>query len=325
MNAAVNIAPRADTGGPETGRPLALVGAPCDAGAGLRGTSLGPDALRIAGLVRRLHGLGHRVRDGGNLSGPGNPEGAAIDGYRHLDEVAAWTRTIRDAVHGALAADECPIVLGGDHSVAIGSIMAVARHCADREMPLSILWLDAHADFNTAATTPSGNLHGMPVATLCGDGPAELLSLGHARPVLDPAHVFQVGVRSVDTVERRTVLESGVTIHDMRSIDELGMRAVMQRVLERIERIGGHLHVSFDLDFVDPGIAPGVGTPVPGGPDYREAQLCMEMIHDSGLPGSLDVVEVNPALDEQNRTARLAVELVASLFGERILARVAEQ
>lgn len=325
MNAAVNIAPRTDTGGPVTGRPLALVGAPCDAGAGLRGASLGPDALRIAGLARRLQGLGHRLHDRGNLSGPENPEGTAVDGYRHLDEVMTWTRAIRDAVHEALAADECPIVLGGDHSVAIGSIMAVARHCADRGVPLSVLWLDAHADFNTAATTPSGNLHGMPVATLCGDGPAELLTLGHARPVLDPAHMFQLGVRSVDPVERRNVLESGVTIHDMRSIDELGMRVVMERVLERIEHIGGHLHVSFDLDFVDPGIAPGIGTPVPGGPGYREAQLCMEMIHDSGLPGSLDVVEVNPALDEQNRTARLAVELVASLFGERILAGVARQ
>lgn len=325
MSAAVNIVPHADSGGPATGHSLALVGAPCDAGAGLRGTSLGPDALRIAGLARRLRGLGHRVRDCGNLSGPENPEAVVAGGYRHLDEVVAWTRGIHDAVHGVLAADECPIVLGGDHSVAIGSLMAVARHCADRGVPLSVLWLDAHADFNTAATTPSGNLHGMPVATLCGDGPAELLDLGHARPVLDAAHVFQVGVRSVDTVERRAVIESGVTIHDMRSIDELGMRAVMQRVLERIERIGGHLHVSFDLDFVDPGIAPGVGTPVPGGPDYREAQLCMEMIHDSGLTGSLDLVEVNPALDERNSTARLAVELVASLYGERILAREARQ
>lgn len=303
---------------------VALIGAPCDVAAGLPGGRLGPGAIRIAGLVQRLRGLGHSVHDHGDLSGPVSPDLAPVDGYRHLDETVAWSHTIHDAVHEALVRNEFPLLLGGDHSVSIGSLAAVARHCAQREVPLSVLWLDAHADFNTAETSPSGNIHGMPVATICGAGHPDLLGLGHATPMVNPTRVFQVGVRSVDTVERRTVMDSGVMIHDMRRIDENGMRVTMEQLLGRIADIGGHLHVSFDADFVDPLIAPGVGTPVPGGPDYREAQLCMEMIHDSGLAGSLDVVEVNPALDEQNRTARLAVELVASLFGERILARVVE-
>ncbi len=317
-----------DTGGRTDSRrdlTVAVIGAPCDVAAGLRGASLAPEAIRIAGLAHRLHGLGHTVRDHGDLSGPRNPEQPAVEGYRHLPEAMTWCRTIRDAVAAALDGDEFPLLLGGDHSIAVGSIAAVARHCAQRDMPLSVLWLDAHADFNTATTSPSGNIHGMPVATVCGCGHPDLMELGPAVPMVEPTQVFQVGVRSVDTVERRAVIDSGVVIHDMRRIDEDGMRATMEQVLEHLARIGGHVHVSFDADFVDPVIAPGVGTPVPGGPNYREAQLCMEMIHDSGLAGSLDVVEVNPALDEQNRTARLAVELVASLFGERILARVVGQ
>ena len=304
---------------------IAVIGAPCDAAAGLRGASLGPEAIRIAGLAHRLHGLGHTVHDRGDLSGPRNPEQPAVDGYRHLAETVTWSRMIREAVGDALDEGEYPLLLGGDHSISIGSMAAIAGRCARQQIPLSVLWLDAHADFNTAQTSPSGNIHGMPVATVCGSGHPDLMALGPAVPMVEPTRVFQVGVRSVDTVERKTVLDSGVVIHDMRRIDEDGMRATMDRVLERLARIGGHVHVSFDMDFVDPMVAPGVGTPVPGGPDYREAQLCMEMIHDSGLAGSLDVVEVNPALDEQNRTARLAVELVASLFGERILARVVEQ
>lgn len=317
-----------DTSGREEARrdlAVAVIGAPCDVAAGLRGASLGPEAIRIAGLAHRLQGLGHQVHDYGDLAGPRNPEQPAVDGYRHLPEVVTWARTIRDAVGEALAQGEFPLLLGGDHSIVIGFAAAVARHCAQQETPLSVLWLDAHADFNTARTSPSGNIHGMPVATICGSGPPDLMDLGPAVPMVEPTRVFQVGVRSVDTVERQTVLDSGVVIHDMRRIDEDGMRSTMDRVLERLARIGGHVHVSFDADFVDPVIAPGVGTPVPGGPNYREAQLCMEMIHDSGLAGSLDVVEVNPALDEHNRTARLVVELVASLFGERILARVVRQ
>lgn len=303
-------------------RDVAVIGAPCDVAAGMPGSRLGPGAIRIAGLTQRLSGLGHNVHEYGDLAGPATPERAPENGYRHLEETVAWARAIHDGVQDALVRGEFPLLLGGDHSISIGSVAAVARHCAEREVPLSVLWLDAHADFNTAETSPSGNIHGMPVATICGAGHPDLLGVGHATPMVEPAHVFQVGVRSVDTVEREAVIDSGVVIHDMRRIDENGMRVTMEEVLDRIAGIGGHLHVSFDADFVDPEIAPGVGTPVPGGPNYREAQLCMEMIHDSGLAGSLDVVEINPALDEHNRTARLAVELVASLFGERILARV---
>jgi arginase len=238
--------------------------------------------------------------------------------------VAAWCRAVRGATSAALEAGELPILLGGDHALAIGSIAAVADHCARIGRPLWVLWLDAHADFNTPVSSPSGNLHGMPAAVICGEGHPELLALGHDVPMVDPARLFQVGVRSVDAVEQTLVLERRLAVHDMRRIDEVGMRAVMGEVLETVAAIGGHLHVSLDVDFVDSGVAPGVGNPVPGGPTYREAQLCMEMIHDSGLLGSLDVVEVNPARDAHNGTAELAVELVESALAEQILPRTVQ-
>ncbi len=303
-------------------RTLGLIGAPSDVAAGTRGANLGPEALRVAGLESALTRMGYGVHDHGNVAGPTNPSRPAVDGWRHFEETLAWCRAARDAVAKSLAADETPILLGGDHSLSIGSVAAVARHCARRQQPLSVLWLDAHADFNTHETSPSGNVHGMPVAVLCGDGHRDLLDLGHATPMVDAAEVYQLGIRSVDSVEKRRIVERGLVIHDMRRIDEIGMRAAMDQVLGAVARTGGHLHVSFDLDFVDPDVAPGVGTPVLGGPSWREAQLCMEMIHDSGLLGSLDVVEVNPALDIHNRTAELAVKLVKSLLGETILARV---
>lgn len=301
--------------------PVAMIGAPSDTGAAVGGSSLGPEALRVAGLGRVLAGMGYRVADRGNLGGPVNPERPPEGGYRHLPEMATWCRLARDAVGDALAAAELPVLLGGDHALAIGSVAAVARHCAATRRPLAVLWLDAHADFNTADTSPSGNLQGMPLAVLCGQGPAELLDVGGDTPVLDPDRVALIGARSVDTAEKPRVAEHGLRIYDMRRIDEEGMRAVVAAALAEVAAEGAHLHVSFDLDFADPEIAPGVSVPVPGGISYREAQLCMEMIHDSGLLGSVDIVELNPARDVRNRTAELAVELVASLFGERILAR----
>ena len=300
---------------------IALIGAPTDIGAGHRGGSMGPEALRVAGLDRALLTLGYSVVDRGNLSGPPNPDAAPVAGYRHLAEVTQWCETVRDAVSTALEDGQFPVLLGGDHCLAIGSIAAVAGHCAARAIPLSVLWLDAHADFNTPQTSPSGNIHGMPVAVAAGRGPDALTALGHARPMIDPARIVQVGIRSVDRIEKRKIVESGVEVHDMRRIDENGMRKTMDEVLARIAGIGGHLHVSFDVDFLDPAIAPGVGTTVPGGPSYREAQLCMEMIYDSGLMRSLDVMELNPAYDVRNQTAALVVELVESLFGEQILGR----
>ena len=301
--------------------PVALIGAPTDVGAGRRGASMGPEALRVAGLDKSLRRLSREVRDYGNVSGPINPENDRVGGYRNLAEVAAWCRGVRDAVYTSLNAGETPILMGGDHSLAIGSLAAIARHCAEQEKPLAMLWLDAHSDFNVASSSPSGNVHGMPVAVICGHGPSELTSLGTQNPILPANRIVQIGIRSVDEIEKRLVVASGLVVYDMRRIDELSMRAVMERALAYVDDIGGHLHVSFDVDFLDPAIAPGVPSTVPGGPTYREAQLCMEMIHDSGLMKSLDIMELNPALDEGNRTAELCVELVESLFGEEILAR----
>jgi arginase len=211
-------------------------------------------------------------------------------------------------------------VLGGDHCLGIGSISAVARHCRDTGKKLRVLWLDAHADFNTSALTPSGNIHGMPVACLCGFGPKELIEIGGHVPAISPKWVRQVGIRSVDEGEKRFVHAQDLEVFDMRYIDEMGMRAAMELALAIIDT-NTHLHVSFDVDFLDPDIAPGVGTTVPGGPTYREAQLCMEMIADTGRMASMDVMELNPALDERNRTAKVAVDLIESLFGKSTLMR----
>lgn len=300
--------------------PVALIGAPTDVGAGVRGASMGPEALRVAGLREALQARGLVVHDRGNLAGPPNPWQPALDGYRHLPEVIAWNRAVHEAVHAECAAGHLPILLGGDHCLAIGSISAVARHCRAAGKGLRVLWLDAHADFNTCALTPSGNLHGMPMACLCGHGPEALVALGGAVPAIDARQVRQIGVRSVDPGERRFVHEQGLEVYDMRHVDELGMRHTMEVALATLDA-NTHLHVSFDVDFLDPEIAPGVGTTVPGGPTYREAQLCMEMIADSGRLGSLDVVELNPALDVRNRTATLAVDLIESLFGKSTLMR----
>jgi arginase len=297
-----------------------LIGAPTDVGAGDRGASMGPEALRVAGLVSALAARGFEVRDCGNLSGPPNPGHAAVGGYRHLAEVAAWNREVYGAVHRELGAGRLPVLLGGDHSLSIGSISAVARHCREKGRALRVIWLDAHTDFNTSDLTPSGSLHGMPVASLCGFGPGELVQLDGVTPAIKPQWVRQVGIRSVDAGERRFVHEQRLAVFDMRFIDEMGMRRTMELALEDLEE-DTHLHVSFDVDVLDPEIAPGVGTTVPGGMSYREAQLCMEMIADTGLVSSLDIMELNPALDVRNKTATLAVDLVESLFGKSTLMR----
>jgi arginase len=302
------------------GIPASLIGAPTDIGAGMRGASMGPEALRVAGITRTLESQGVAVRDRGDLAGPANPQLPPQDGYRHLAEVRAWNLAVHDAVQAELAAQHLPILLGGDHSLGIGSISAVARHCRKSGRPLRVLWLDAHADFNTSVLTPSGNIHGMPVACLCGLGPAGLINLSDKVPALDPRDIRQIGIRSVDQGEKRLVHEVGIDVFDMRYIDEVGMRRTLEVALDGMDP-STHLHVSFDVDFLDPDIAPGVGTTVPGGPSYREAQLCMEMIADTGCLASLDVMELNPALDLRNRTAEVAVDLVASLFGKSTLMR----
>jgi arginase len=304
-------------------RHVSLVGAPTDIGAGARGASMGPEALRVAGLADALQAHGVHVEDRGDLGGPRNPWLPPVDGYRHLPEVTAWNRAVHDSVLGVLRDGRMPILLGGDHCLAIGSISAVARHCREAGKKLRVLWLDAHADFNTSALTPSGNIHGMPVATLCGFGAPDLVQIGGFSaelPAISPKWVRQIGIRSVDQGEKRFVHEQELEVFDMRFIDEMGMKHTMELALATLDA-NTHLHVSFDVDFLDPAIAPGVGTTVPGGPSYREAQLCMEMIADTGRLASLDVMELNPALDEKNRTALLAVDLIESLFGKSTLMR----
>jgi arginase len=300
--------------------PVSLIGVPTDIGAGHRGASLGPEALRIAGIAEALAARGVDVRDCGNLAGPSNPWQPPVAGYRHLDQVVAWNGALMEASLRELRAGRMPVMLGGDHCLAIGSIAAVAQHCRETGKKLRVLWLDAHADFNTSAVTPSGNVHGMPVACLCGLGPDALTRLGGEAPVLQPGQVRQIGIRSVDPEEKRLVKQHRLDIYDMRYIDEIGMKRVMEQALDGVDA-DTHLHVSFDVDFLDPQIAPGVGTTVPGGPNYREAQLVMEMIADTARMGSLDIVELNPVLDDHNITAELAVDLVESLFGKSTLMR----
>lgn len=299
---------------------VSLIGAPTDIGAGARGASMGPEAMRVAGIAQALQAHGVDVVDRGNLSGPANPWLPPVNGYRHLDEVVAWNRAVHEAVHAELQLGRMPMLLGGDHCLGLGSISAVARHCRETGKKLRVLWLDAHADFNTSALTPSGNIHGMPVACLCGFGPQALIEIGGKVPAISPKWVRQIGIRSVDPGEKRFVHEQELEVFDMRYIDEMGMRHAMELALATLDA-NTHLHVSFDVDFLDPEIAPGVGTTVPGGPTYREAQLCMEMIADTGRLGSLDVMELNPALDVRNKTAQLAVDLIESLFGKSTLMR----
>ena len=301
-------------------RHVSLIGAPTDVGASCIGARMGPGALRVAGLAQALAGCGLSVQDVGDVHGPDNPDLPAVAGWRHLAQVTAWNQRVHEAVHAALASGQLPILMGGDHCLAIGSISAVARHCRSQGKRLRVLWLDAHADFNTAELTPTGNLHGMPVACLCGHGPAALTQLGGHTPAMAASELRQIGIRSVDEGEKRLVHALGVEVFDMRHIDEHGMRQTMEQALMGVDA-QTHLHVSLDVDFLDPDIAPGVGTPVRGGPTYREAQLCMEMIADTGRLGSLDVMELNPALDVRNQTAALAVDLIESLFGKSTLMR----
>lgn len=299
---------------------LSLIGAPTDVGASVRGAGMGPDALRVAGLAETLQAQGLTVLDRGNLAGPPNPWAPPQAGLRHLTEVVAWNRAVFDAVAKALGAGHIPLLMGGDHCLGVGSISAVARHCRATGRKLRVLWLDAHADVNTGAISPSGNLHGMPVACLLGHGPAPLSGWSGQPAALTPDEIDFIGIRSVDAAEKQAIRELGLQVFDMRHIDEHGMRYTLTEALQDVDD-NTHLHVSFDVDCLDPSDAPGVGTGVRGGPTYREMQLCMEMIADTGRLASLDVVGINPALDVRNQTAELAVELIGSLFGMSTLVR----
>lgn len=300
---------------------VSLIGAPMDAGASIPGCRMGPEALRVAGLAEALTQFGCDVRDCGDLSGPRtSTPGPLREGYRNADSVLAWCRHVMAAVTAQLQIGRVPVLMGGDHSLAIGSISAVSAWCRQHKRSLRVLWFDAHADFNTVQTSPSGNLHGMPLAILCGLGSDALCGVAGIRPALQAGQVRQIGVRSVDPVEKQLLSDMGIAVFDMRYIDEVGMRAVMEQALSGMDE-NTHLHVSFDVDCLDPQDAPGVGTPVRGGPTYREAQLCMEMIADTGRLGSLDLMELNPAQDTCNRSAMLCVDLVESLFGKSTLLR----
>lgn len=299
-----------------------IVGIPIWTGCNRRGCDLGPGALRAAGLIEALAALGHEVRDWGDLTPAKMRELSHRNpAIRSLGNVAAWIETVADAAHRA-SADGVPVFLGGDHAMSAGTLSGVARHAAERGRPLFVLWLDSHPDLHTLDTTESGNLHGVMIAYVTGREGFEGYFPPRVSPI-DPARMCMMGIRSVDPAERTALKQSGITVYDMRTIDEFGVVAPLRAFLDKVAAANGLLHVSFDVDFLDPVIAPGVGTTVAGGATFREAHLVMEMLHDSGLVTSLDLAELNPFFDERGRTAFLLVDLAASLFGRRVLDRPA--
>jgi arginase len=299
---------------------IAIIGAPMDLGAGRRGVDMGPSALRLAGLNEKLALLGCSVDDLGNIhvdlasNLPTGPVNA-----RHLSQIASACERAAEVVESAIARGQMPLILGGDHSVAMGSVAGVASFYRKQEKKLGLIWVDAHADMNTPESSPSGNVHGMPLACLLGMGPKELTEIAGFAPKVDGSNVAIIGLRDVDDQEKENVRATGVAAFTMRDIDERGLRSVMQEAISRATAGTAGFHLSFDMDSVDPAEAPGVGTPVRGGITYREAHLAMETVFDSGMMVSMEVVEVNPVIDSVNRTALLAVELVMSALGKRIL------
>lgn len=299
---------------------VTLIGVPLDLGAGRRGVDMGPSALRVADVDAKIAALGHDVDDWGDLpvkiqetQGPGDPR------LKYLKEILEVCVLLRNRVGEALAAGAMPVVLGGDHSVAMGTIAGLSRHFNGRREKLGLIWFDAHADANTPETSPSGNIHGMPLAAVLGHGAEGLVNLAGFLPMVEASRAALVGIRDVDPAERATVKSSGIGAFTMRDIDERGMRSVMEEAIKRATTGTAGVHVSFDVDGIDPDFAPGVGTPSPGGLSYREAHLAMEMLADTGKVVSAEIVEVNPILDQRNATASLAVELLCSLLGKKIL------
>jgi arginase len=294
-------------------RNIRIIGVPMDLGQNRRGVDMGPSAARYAGLKARLERLGHAVHDEGNVPVP-NPEEEVAEGQqKRLAAVTAVCQNVYTLAGQYLDEGDFALFLGGDHSISLGTIAAAAQRG-----PVGVIWIDAHADFNTPQTSPSGNIHGMPVAALIGRGAEMMVNVGYPGPKLQPSHIVQIGIRDLDAQEREQLLPSGINVFTMRHVDELGMAAVARQALDRLRHLP-RLHVSLDMDSLDPDEAAGVGTPVPGGLSYREAHLLMEILGDSGRVQSLDIVEINPILDDRNKTAELAVELAASLLGQRIL------
>ncbi|MGJ5046363.1 arginase [Bradyrhizobium oligotrophicum] len=302
---------------------IAVLGAPIDLGASVRGTLMGPAALRTAGLINVLESLGLDVTDYGDLGIVDMTESADEPPARakHYRQIQRWSRVLARRSHDLARTGAIPVFLGGDHSLSMGSVNGVARHCREIGRELFVLWLDAHADYNTPDTTITANMHGMSAAFLCGEPGLDGLLGDEARASIPPDQLELFGIRSIDRAEKELLRLRRISIADMRAIDEFGVGVLMRRILDRVRARNGVLHVSFDVDFLDPEVAPGVGTTVPGGATYREAHLIMEMLHDSGLVRSVDIVELNPFLDERGKTARVAVELIASLFGQQITDR----
>ncbi len=293
---------------------IQIIGVPMDLGQARRGVDMGPYALRYAGLGDALSSLGYHVVDGGNIPVPvPEEEEAPNPKARHLRSVAATCEEIYRRARACREENAFVLFLGGDHSISIGTVAAVSEG-----RDIGLIWIDAHGDFNTPETTPSGNIHGMPVAVITGRGAPELVNVGYPGPKVDPAHIVLIGTRDLDPEEREALRHSGITVFTMRDIDEFGMATVARRVITQLHGLD-YVHVSLDMDSLDPDVAPGVGTPVPGGLTYREAHLLMEILAEWGKIGSLDIVEVNPILDRRNQTAQMAVELTASLLGKRIL------
>ena len=299
---------------------IRVIGVPLDLGQSRRGVDMGPSAVRVAGLEARLEALGHVVEDGGNVS-------VAIaeqkkEGHPHakyLKEITATCVKHAELMIKTLESGKVPIVLGGDHSVAAGTVAGVAEFYRRQNQKIGLIWIDAHSDINTPESSPSGNVHGMPLAAIMGLGPPELSNILNFSPKVSPENCVLVGVRDIDAVEKENIRKAGIEVFTMRDIDERGMRTVMEEALRMAERGTAGYHISLDMDWVDPEDAPGVGTPVRGGATYREAHLAMEIIADHGRMLSFEIVEVNPVIDEHNRTAELAVELTLSAFGKKIL------
>ncbi|MEM9097064.1 MAG: arginase [Pseudomonadota bacterium] len=300
---------------------IILIGAPVQTGASQPGCLMGPDALRTARLAPQLESLGHRVIDHGNLSLGALPDvDHSNPAVRNLAETVAWTTALTDAAYTASSAGQTPIFMGGDHSIAAGTVAGIAKRRAEEDRPLFILWLDAHPDYHDLATTESGNLHGVPVGYFTGRDGFE--GIFPSLPAKVPTNqICMMGIRSVDPAEHHELIEDEITVHDMRQIDEFGITPLLRAFVARVEEARGTIHLSLDVDFLEPTIAPAVGTTVPGGATFREAHLIMELLSDSGLVSSLDLVELNPFLDERGRTASLMVDLTASLFGRKVMDR----
>lgn len=299
---------------------VSIIGFPMDLGADRRGVDMGPSALRIAGLQAKLQALGYKVEDNGDIKIEimerqkiKNPK------LKYLDEILKTSKLLAEKIEKVLEKGDFPLCIGGDHSMALGTISGIASYCKKRKLRLGVIWIDAHSDMNTDETSPSGNIHGMPLAALLGLGCDELVNILGFSPKLHPENCALIGIRSIDETEKLNIKKLKVPIYTMNDIDKLGIHRIIAKVLKQFREKVDHIHISFDVDSVDPLVAPGVGTPIPGGLSYREAHLLMETIAECGCMSSLEIAEVNPILDHKNQSAVFTAELVASSMGQRII------